>query len=92
MSITAFKSGLAIVAATVAILPLLSAPALAEKKGVSFGQAYANRINTCDVILADLTANEKGADEHAGTPAAKPYAKAADAAWDKGVKNGCWPA
>ena len=92
MSTLTLKSPFALVIAAVVILPLLSAPAFAEKKGAAPKQTATAHQNYCDVALGNLTSAEIDADAHAGTPAAAPFSKAADAWYAKGVKAGCWQA
>ena len=93
MSNRTFKTLSLLAIAIAAVLPLLTAPAFAEKNNGAYSGTLGKMVKAhdafCDNVMLDYIDAEREAGARAGTKAAEPYAKAADAAWDKGASNGC---
>ena len=92
---TSFKLHFAAAVAVALVLPMMSAPAFAAKKTYSNGLASIVKKfdGYCTMLHDDMIAAESAAEVYAGTPAAEPYSKNADADYQKASDAGCgWAA
>ena len=97
---TTHRNAVALILVAALATTSLATPSLArpndgryQKSAEKFRQTLSNGPSWCADLKTALDYDEKEADKHSGTPAAKPYADEADFLWDQGVKAGCsWAA
>jgi hypothetical protein len=94
---TSLKFRLAVAITVGLVLPLMSAPAFASKNNHGYSNGLASIVKHfdgyCAMLHDDMAAAESAAEIHAGTPAAEPFSKAADADYKNASDAGCsWAA